>query len=183
MSDEQPNYYAPPAVSLESAQAGAHSERELRAFIGPHASYFLRKWAPRLEGRGRAGGFSLALVPLGWAYFCYRKLYLHAFLAALPLLALGYGVDVCLAQAGLDPQWGLAFNALYFGILGLQFNDWYCTHALAKIQAAKAQGLEGDALLDALRRRGRTNLWLPGLFLVVLPALFLGLAIVAALAR
>src|SRR5262245_25293633 len=71
------NPYASPQTAPERtglSTSGDALEQELRAFVGPRADVYLRKWAPLLYGSGQAG-FNWPAFLLAGIWLPYRKMY------------------------------------------------------------------------------------------------------------
>ena len=150
---DAPNIYAAPAAEL-AGQAPQHAE--LAAFVGKKAPYFLPKWEGALEGRS-ASGFNLGALFLGVLYLLYRKLYVQGAILVGVLIAWSVLEEFVPISPGLNAGLQLAFYA----VVAFKANDWYLQLALGKIANAKAEGYEGEELLQILRKRGGVNAWAP----------------------
>lgn len=178
--DEPENPYAAPSlVSMESDVdvSETSSRRELQAFVGPKASYYLRKWAPALEGNRRDTGFNWAAFFLCGLWIAYRKMYVIAFVvygvAALESLLEDFLFVRILGEpeppASVDRLITLGISI----ICGVYGNRWYLSHTRKMVAETKAQGLQDKALLYALSKRGGTSLLASlGLFLLFCVTVF-----------
>lgn len=137
-------------------------EQYLRAFVGPRADYYLQKWSPLLLGGGRGAGFNWAAFTLFGAWLPFRKMYFFSliFYGAIivetiveDLLFIGF-----FGMAGSPPILN-SVVAIGAGIIcGAYGNRWYLSHARRAISDVRARGLEKDAALVALSKRGGTSL-------------------------
>jgi hypothetical protein len=82
-----------------------------------------------------------------------------------------------LAGQEIVPEWFNRVATLVFAaVCGKYGNRWYLSHATQQVSQLRAEGLEKEALWQALSRRGGTSLaGALGMFLVLL--LMLGIAV------
>lgn len=143
------------------------TEREIRAFVGSKARYYLQKWAPVLDGLGKETGFNLAAFCLNVFWLPYRKMYKITFIL-YGFIVLGTILDQVLFNRSVgnpdllltmlkNMMIGLAI-ALICGALG---NRWYLSHVRNAITQLRTQGLPEDAYYEKLSKRGGTNLIAP----------------------
>lgn len=137
-------------------------EDELRAFVGPKADYYLRKWAARLEDPSGEVGMNWVAFFLPAFWLGYRKMYVATliYFGAVVLLSILEQVVfvVILGGATVPAAVGLIVNLMTAVVCGLCGNAWYLSHTRRAIHAAHARGLEGDHLVYDLSRRGGTSL-------------------------
>ena len=129
------------------------TEREITAFVGENAGYYLRMWRARLAGTETDTGFNWAAFFLGGIWLVYRKLYgAAAFFFGIVVLESVVEVSLNLPRAA----WylGTLVVSLIFGTCG---NRWYFTRAEKTVSRVRTLGLAPDAELAALARLGRTN--------------------------
>ena len=135
---------------------------ELRAFVGPRADHFLRKWLPRLEdpASGDVGFSWISLFfPVYWLGF--RKMYKAMLLLLVVTLILTIAPQFVFVNLlklervplGVAPIIGIMINF----VCGLYGNAWYLNHAEATIARSKQEGHIGDQLLITLMQRGGTS--------------------------
>jgi hypothetical protein len=183
------NPFAPPALPLvdsEPVPAQSLEEQQLRAFVGSRADYYLQKWAPLQTARGHRTGFNWAAFFLSGLWLPYRKMYKVATVFFAIILVESVAEEVLFVgilgkaetPAGLSNAVGLLVSI----ICGAYGNRWYLLHATKVISDIRAQGLDQEAMLEALSRRGGTSLGaslgLFFLFMVVMFAVFFVLEVV-----
>jgi len=158
------NPYQASATWQSQPEAEAFSEEavsELRAFVGPRADYYLRKWAPRLRSpRGQVGmNWFAFLLPAIW--LGYRKMYRGVFtlfgvLILVSIIEQVLFVGVLGRRA--SPQGANLIVGLVTSIVcGVCANSWYLSQAIRVVTSARAQGLDGEDLLHTLSKRGGTS--------------------------
>lgn len=180
------------AAALELAEDALDvDETELRAFVGPRADYFLRKWAPRLQDPSGDVGMNWAALFLGTFWTAYRKMYrvTFIFIGVMILLAIAQQIVFVSLLGGeaVPPGVGAIVNVMSAIVCGLCGNSWYLTHTKRAISAARAGGFQDDHLLYELSRRGGTS-WLAvfammGLIFVLTFLLVLGLIMAAVIGQ
>jgi len=169
-------YSATAAPAFDARGYGSDEALELQAFVGNNASFYLRKWAPRLESPDGETGMNWAAFFLTYWWMGYRRMHLYAAIYMAACVAISIGLQV-LFIVGFGSKTGAPLSATLVGnfmlclVCGLCANGWYLSHARRKIADAQARGLEGQHLLFALQQSGGTS-W-PGFF-----AWFLGPAVV-----
>jgi hypothetical protein len=153
----------------------ALTEQEVRAFVGSSADYYLRSWKPALSGQARGSGFNLFAFLGSGVWLGYRKMYRAYFILLGIILAeealeqvLFLGILQMRTAPRLDGLIGLVV-AVVSGVCG---NGWYLSHARRVIAEVRSQGLEDDAHMKELARRGGTSLGASlGLFLLFAAAM------------
>lgn len=151
------------------------TEKEVRAFVGPNADYYLKVWRRTLVGGGGATVFNWAAFFFVGQWLGFRKMVVALlFLIGLhctgAVLA-GLSVEIL----GMHPKWLQALEALIWLILavvcGVCGNRWYLSHALRVIAKVRSKGLAEDVHLVELAIRGGTSfqaaLGVPFLYLLV----------------
>ena len=111
-----PAYGAPPQPSF----GGGDREERMRAFVGPNADYYLRKWGDMDRGGSKAS-WNWAAFLLNVYWLAYRKMWLQTaiffvVLVALVALIVMSGVPILFSQVlllGLAVGLGIGGNALY----------------------------------------------------------------------
>jgi hypothetical protein len=159
------NPYASPTAaggSLDIDPQAPPQAEELRAFVGRNADYYLKKWGAALKGFEKSTGFNFAALVFGGVWLAYRKMYRAAFILYGIVLAdaLAQTVLFSVFLPGTDPP-PIVERAVTLGIAlvcGGYGNRWYLNHSLRQIADARAEGLQGEALMATLSKRGRTNL-------------------------
>ncbi len=166
MIPNEPNPYEPPheppsPLSLDSAQFEL-SEQEVTAFVGRKARYYLNRWSGALEGTGTSTGFNWAAFFLSGLWLPYRKMYgiTAIFLGIIlfeSILEEFVFVGV-LGRAEPPPGLGRVLGLVASIICGGWGNRWYLSHTRRAVADVRRQELPEDAYLDALARRGGTNI-------------------------
>ena len=135
---------------------------ELRAFVGPKADHFLRKWLPRLQDPQQGDvGFSWIAFFFPVLWLGYRKMYLPALIVGVVPAVLSIAQQLVfvnvlhLQSAPLGAN--LILNLLACLVCGLYGNAWYLNHAEAAIAQAHKEGFVGEHLLLTVARRGGTS--------------------------
>lgn len=129
------------------------TEREVAAFVGPNADFYVKKWHARLEETGTETGFNWAAFFLAGVWLVYRKMYLGA--------AIFFGMIAL--ESMLEVWLGVPRSALYLGtlVISLVFgacgNQWYFSRAQKAIARVTRLGLPHEDALQSLARRGGTN--------------------------
>lgn len=149
------------AIRIPLGKEGTPTDEELAAFVGSNANYYLEKWTPVLAGNARYAGFSWAAFVLCGLWLPYRKLYGPAlfFFAAL-LLASVVG-DVLVAVRLVSETvselstWPVALVG--WVLCGVLANRWYLAKARRVIERVRFLGLDSEAHLAAIARRGGTS--------------------------
>ena len=174
------NPYASPAPQPSEFVADRTEDSqvtELRAFVGPNAEYYLKKWAPILHGPGGGAGMNWAAFFLSGFWFQYRKMYkltliLYAFVLFESMVERVVFVDI-LGEAVAPDGLNRVVTLLLAAICGKYGNRWYLSHANKQIAQSRAGGLENEALWPALSKRGGTNLAASlGMFVLFLATVF-----------
>jgi uncharacterized protein DUF2628 len=137
------------------------TEQEVRAFVGPRADTYLKKWRAPLEGSGSGTGFNWAAFLLSGLWLPYRKMYLATTILFGIILIEAIAEEVVFVgilkmddpPASLGPLVGILVGV----VCGAFGNRWYLTHAQKAVAAVREQGLSEDAYLQALSKRGGTN--------------------------
>ena len=137
------------------------TDEEVRAFVGPRADYYIRKWWLDLDKMGNTPGFNWAAFFLNVLWLPYRKMYrVTTILYGIILLEAVLDEIVFVgilgkpeAPRGLGRFVGLVV-ATVCGVLG---NDWYLSHSQKVTAEVRNQGLTADAHFQALAKRGGTK--------------------------
>ena len=184
------NPYASPNSSTADFVADTSGDPRtvaLRAFVGPSADRYLRKWSAVLSGSATNPGFNWAAFFLSGLWMGYRKMY-RATLILYGILLVEMIVVTVIASVVVDGSelidaFDRIVNLAVAIICGGFGNRWYLAHATRAIAEERADGLEGEPLLHILSQRGGTNLLASlgffGLFLVAVFVVSLGIALVA----
>jgi hypothetical protein len=154
------------------------TEREISAFVGKNADYYIRHWPHPRDLYGRARGFNWAAFFLGGLWIPYRKMY-RATLILFAIVTASVVVDLIADDLGFKNPIGRIFQLAVAFVCGRYGNGWYLAHTRREVARVRALGLEDNAYDEALRRRGGTSLLASiGLFvLFLLAVLVLGVAI------
>jgi hypothetical protein len=136
------------------------NEQGVRAFIGREADYYLKKWQPILERRGRWAGFNWAAFFLTGLWLAYRKMYKATFIyygAYIPgeiLLGdiLGKHIESSIEEILVGLVAGI--------VCGTFGNIWYLSRTLKAINEIRSQGLQEEAYFQSLSKLGGTNIGL-----------------------
>ena len=158
------------------------NEKEVRAFVGKEADYYLKKWQPILEGRSRWAGFNWAAFFLTYLWLADRKMFKGAFIFYGIILIVSflksYYTFAFLGKpeppVALDILEGLVFlpAAIICGTFG---NIWYLSRTRKGINKIRTQGLQDEAYFQSLSKSGGTS---PGKSLGFLILFILGLIVV-----
>lgn len=166
---EEPNdtgnpYATPRAPStIAKVEESQYPEtEELRAFVGPKADYYLKRWGPLIEGWGRGAGANWAAFFLSGLWFGYRKMY--------KATAILYGVILFETIAEEVLFVGLLelpeAPAIFSRLAGLAItvscagygNRWYLAHAKRIISEIGMEDEDPEARLREIARRGGTSI-------------------------
>lgn len=162
MADSDPtsqpeNPYAAPQATL-SADAAVTEDpatRQLRAFVGPRAHVYLRKWAGD-------SGFNWPAFFFSGLWIAYRKMYRVTAIFFGAVLVISIAEEVLfvhiLGEPEAPPALDHAVNLVLALVCGFSGNRWYLSHARRVIAEVRALGLPDDASIDMISRRGGTNL-------------------------
>jgi hypothetical protein len=145
------------------------NEQEVRTFIGKEADYYLKKWQPILEGRGRWAGFNWAAFFLTDVWLAYRKMYKAIFVYYAAKIAgrafLGAILGKHIESSILEILIGLVAG-IVCGVFG---NMWYLSRTLKVVNEIRPQGLQEEAYFQSLSKFGGTNIRLSiGLLILVI---------------
>lgn len=188
-SSEAENPYASPGIpSLASGTAspaapedlGDSEERQLRAFVGSKAQYFLDKWTPMRQSSSGSAGFNWAAFFLAGLWLSYRKMYKATLIFYTIIILEMMLEDVVfvgiLGKAETPAAFERAVMLIVAIICGGYANRWYLSHARSVLSEVSATGLQGDALLQTLERRGGTSVAASlGMFVLFIAVLFAAL--------
>lgn len=139
------------------------TEEELRAFVGPKADYYLKKWRLDLDGStGSGAGFNWAAFFFSGLWLPYRRMYrVTLIFFGVFLLETIFEEIVYVGFLGrpeapgdLNRFLGLV-GAIVCGGFG---NTWYFSHAQKTIGSLRSQGLPEDTYLKALTKHGGTSI-------------------------
>jgi Protein of unknown function (DUF2628) len=141
------------------------NDQEVAAFVGTKADYYRQKWQPALNGTGNAGnatGFNWAAFFLSGLWLTYRKMYRAASIFFGIILVETLLEDVVyigiLGKSEAPGALGRFVGLIAAMICGGFGNAWYLSHTQKAIPAVRSQGFTGDAYLQALAKRGGTNI-------------------------
>ena len=171
------NPYASPTSEpsgSRSAPTDSLAERDLRAFVGENADYYLHKWRPLLRRQGTGAGFNWAAFFLFYLWLVYRKMYLVAVAIYAILLMVSIAEDVVFLGFHADtttPQIAQVVALVAAIVCGAFGNRWYLSYARKAIRKVRSHGLEEDAVAEALAKRGGTSPWLAWTLFVMLFAI------------
>jgi hypothetical protein len=174
--DETPRSEPAPGVDPEL-------ERDLAAFVGPNADYYLRVWRAALTGRSKHCGLNRRAF-LGGPWLAYRRMYLAAFICGTIFCVSSFVEDlVFLILLGYDdtPLWvDIVSVLLVGGYCVANGNRWYLAYARRALAAVS--GPDPEHRLAALKNRSGTDV--PGAVVVTLLLVLaiIGLRIVAVMA-
>lgn len=134
----------------------APTEAELRAFVGPHASYYIERWSAGLVSERKSGwawwNWAAVLVPGVW--LAYRKLYLMAGFAWGLTLLFVHGAGRFLG----GPKTSRTVVLLLVVGFAASANQLYFEKAKRTIARLRGRRLSRQEHLAALARRGGTSL-------------------------
>lgn len=141
------------------------TQDQVRAFVGPNADYYLKRWHSIHDESGwRALGFNWGACFLALSWLIYRRMY-RAFwivsglwFSAIVLGALAFGVAVYSRSMLLLAVLGLAFMLLPFAIpitFGIYGTHWYYLHTRQQLSQLTPAGQQD---LQVIGRIGGTNL-------------------------
>ena len=182
------NPYAAPASTLVDSRSEpikSAEEQHLRTFVGSKADYYLEKWNLLLDPARPGAGFNAAAFFLSGLWLAYRKMYRVAavFYAAVLVEAVAEEVVFVgiLGRAEAPRVSGAVVGLVAAIICGTYGNRWYLSHARRAISVVRTQGLEGDAIVETLSKRGGTSLGSSLgfllLYMIVMFAVFVVLAL------
>lgn len=161
------------------------SVRDLSHFIGNNSAYFLSNFL-RIMKTNRPISFNLPALFFGWKYLLYRKMYALAIGVFFLSTLLNLPSAICLYQDmavtyGVLSAYPASFDALFIvaqvcSILGVVLsmvlclfcNKLYYRHCIRKIKAVQSQTFVSPTEYNtALAKKGRTNLFIIGLLLMI----------------
>jgi hypothetical protein len=147
------------------------AEKEFSAFVGPKADYYLERWRFAVDSPEVATGFNWAAFFLSGLWLPYRKMYRIAGIFFGVILLESVLEEVVWVGIFGKPEAPAAFGRL-FGlatsiVCGWLANEWYLSSARKAISEVRSQGLSEEAHLEALAKRGGTNLAASLGFLVI----------------
>ncbi len=163
-SDEPENPYASPQSSgqLGSSETEDPETRELRAFVGSNADYYLRKWASiRRERRGGAGS-NLAAVFFSGLWLPYRKMYKATVIFFGVVFVESFLEEFFFVGVLGEPETprpvARIVTLVVALVCGYYGNRWYLSHAKKIIAEVRMLRLDDESFLNELARRGGTSL-------------------------
>ncbi len=139
------------------------TEEEVRAFVGPRADYYIKKWWLDPDRRtGIGAGINWAALFLSGLWLPYRKMYRETliFFGVILLETLLEDI-VYVGFLGRPEAPGTLgrFVGLVAGIVCGGFgNEWYQSHAQKTIGKLRSQGLPEAAYIEALTKSGGTSI-------------------------
>jgi hypothetical protein len=136
-------------------------EDEIRAYVGPNADYYLRRWRGLLAGEYRGAGFNFGAFLLSGLYLPYRKMWGKAFLLYGFLLAVQVAEVFLFRNVIEQPppeRSAYAVGLLVALVCGARANRWYFTQTTRAIAYVRWANLEGKEARTRLKRQGWTTL-------------------------
>lgn len=134
---------------------GQVTAAELRAYVGPRSSYYLRVWRYSLGSPGAWARFNWAAMLLCPLWLAYRRMYVEACVIWALVFGLTEASDVYFQAMRLNrhsPWHGLALLVSFVGLplmCGVFANGHYLGRARRAIAATRAFELSGDRVLDS----------------------------------
>jgi hypothetical protein len=149
-------------VPYEDSTYEDSERRQLAAFVGSKAQYYLNKWAPLLRSGTGSAGFNWAAFFLWGLWLAYRKMYKVALIFYAIIIVEAVLEQVVFVGAMGKPEtpqalWPVVLLVVSL-ICGAYGNRWYLSHARAAVSEHSREGLPEDALLEKLSNRGGTSL-------------------------
>ncbi len=181
MVTSEPNPYEPPREpALPSRRDSSRvdlTDQEVTVFVGRKAGYYLHRWAGALDGTPTSTGFNWAAFLLSGLWLPYRKMYVITaiFMGIILFESILEEVVFVGVLARPEPPAGLGriLGLVASIICGGRGNRWYLSHARRAVAELRSQELPEDAYLDALARRGGTNIAASlGFFTLFMAAVF-----------
>lgn len=161
---EAVNPYACPKIpSLASGVAVAvdSDSQQLQAFVGSNARYYLGKWMPILQSRHTSAGFNWAAFLLSGLWLPYRKMYRVTLIFYAIIILVSTLEEVVfvgmLGEAETPTAFDRAVGLIAAVVCGSYGNRWYLSHARRVLSEVSATGLQGDALVHMVGKRGGTS--------------------------
>lgn len=149
---------SPAQVVGLSVDLHAATEEELRAFVGPHADYYVHSWLRFRDGEVRRPRFRVSAFWLGPFALAYRKQYRAAVIIIGLVLTESMLEDfIFLPYLGLDSaprEWTFLLTLVIGSITGLFANSWYLKDALRAIARTRQSGNPPEERLRELASRG-----------------------------
>jgi hypothetical protein len=160
------NPYEPPREELPPQHFGLSAARlapeEVSVFVGRNARYYLKFWAGALQGFDSGEGFNWAAFFLSGLWLPYRKMYAiaAAFLGIILVESMLEEVVFVEVLGRPEPPAGLgqAVGLVASIVCGAWGNRWYLSHTRRAVAELRHQELPADAYLEALAKRGGTNI-------------------------
>ena len=165
-------------AELSGKKEDTFTVQEVRAFVGPKAGYYLKKWQTALDGTGSSNSFNGAAFFLSGLWLPYRKMYLITAIFFGIILLESVLEEVVTVGILAKPEARAALSSL-FGfaaaiVCGNFSNQWYLSHTRKVITEVRSQGLSENAHLQALAKGGGTSILASvGFFTLFLVAMFL----------
>src|SRR5262249_1702527 len=133
-----------------------------KAFVGSKAGYYLAKWRAALKGTGSVTAFNWAACLLSGVWLPYRKMYLLTVVFMGIILLESLLEEVVFVGIMRKPEAPAALGRLVGRVAailcGAFGNRWYLSHTRKAITEVRLQGLPEDLHLQALAKRGGTNI-------------------------
>lgn len=138
------------------------TEKELSAFVGPKADYYLQKWHLAVDGTGRVTGFNWPALIISGLWLPYRKMYriTWIFLGIILLEAILEKIlyEGVLGQSEAPGDIGRFIAFVASIACGGFANEWYLSHARKSIEKIRSLGLPEETYFEVLAKQGGTNL-------------------------
>jgi hypothetical protein len=180
MDNDDSNPYEPPRAVLEAKSLDTAAvdltDAEITAFAGRKASYYLSKWPVAFKMTddrvgmsqvaipqgGRARGFNWAAFFLSGLWLPYRKMYVAAGILYGIVLFESLVEEVVFVGILGRPEAPAALSRIVTVIVsivcGSYGNQWYLSHTRRAVAEIRSQALPAEDYLQALSRRGGTNI-------------------------
>jgi hypothetical protein len=161
-----PNPYKPPRADLTTGTDRSAlldlNPKEVEAFVGRNAGYYLKKWPLARELTGTSTGFNWAAFLFTGMWLPYRKMYWATTIlwGAILVESIVEELVFVLILHKPEPPTGLTqlVGLVAAGICGTCGNQWYLSHTRRVVAEVRGLGLSEADYLRALSRRGGTNL-------------------------
>ncbi|MBN1854293.1 MAG: DUF2628 domain-containing protein [Pirellulales bacterium] len=150
--------------SLESIEdiSGDSELEELRLFVGSRAHYYLRKWAPLLQGRTQSTGFNWAAFFFAGLWLSYRKMYKATCILWAILFVETIAEEVLfigILGKPEAPTGTVSLMEIVIGsICGIWGNRWYLSHARKVISRIQSEKFLGEDVSQMISKRGGVSL-------------------------
>jgi hypothetical protein len=148
------------------------TEREIRAFVGSKADYYLQRWQLALNGEGKVRGANWAALLWAGFWVPYRKMYLLTVIFYSVILIETILEEVLIVGVLGEPEVPTRLSSLVGFITGVICgafgNIWYLSHARKVIANVRSQNLPENEHLRVLSECGGTDLFSSVMFVIIL---------------